>query len=443
MALLETCVVRGDERTIFPKASNKAPKCRSEDWLLDFRRAFLSAKIARMVAVEFWNAYESRFPFQMAVVEMGTVPLVGSLLAEGLSRGKDANALVIRKSRKKDGLCNIVEGVANGLPTVLVDDIVNSGESLVKALLIARNEGIAVAECFCLCHFLNPDFAERLGHSPFAGMPVRSVFTLEDFGLERGAEKPGVPTFYAESEPLAELGEPHLGLVVPKSSPLVSDGALYASGESGKLVKIDLATKEILWEYRMEKTPHGKNVLSSVVDCGDDVCFGAYDGAVHFVNKETGRKRMAVSLAEWIGSTPEPDLENGRIFVGLEHAGSNGSVAACRISDGETLWETKFPDFVHASPAYDAKAGAVYSGTNGGEFVKLDADTGEILWKREFKESIKVRPTLSPDGKRVFFGCFDGELRCLDTKTGNTLWEYETPFNVYSEALGGPDGIFV
>lgn len=51
----------------------------------------------------------------------------------------------------------------------------------------------------------------------------------------------------------------------------------------------------------METTPHGKNVLSNVADCGDEICFGAYDGAVHFVNKTTGQKRLAVSLAEWIG----------------------------------------------------------------------------------------------------------------------------------------------
>lgn len=85
-ALGKTCVVRGDVKTIYPKGGQAAPKVSPDDWLLDFRRAFLDAETAKLAAEAFWNAYEPKFPFQIAVVEMATVPLVGSLLAEGLSR---------------------------------------------------------------------------------------------------------------------------------------------------------------------------------------------------------------------------------------------------------------------------------------------------------------------------------------------------------------------
>ncbi|MFB0964285.1 MAG: hypothetical protein QMC36_01035 [Patescibacteria group bacterium] len=43
---------------------------------------------------------------------------------------------------------------------------------------------------------------------------------------------------------------------------------------------------------------------------------------MHFVNKTTGKKRLAASLAEWIGGTPEIDLPGNRAFVGLEHGGT-------------------------------------------------------------------------------------------------------------------------
>lgn len=355
------------------------------------------------------------------------------------------NGIVIRKSRKKDGLCNIVEGtVRRDVPTVIVDDIVNSGTSLLKALTVAKGEGIPIAEAFCLCHFENPSFAKKLADSPFFELPIRSVFRLSDFGLERRNSKPESATYSAAAELLFDLGEPHLGLVVPKSSPLLDGDSLYVAGESGKVVKLDLRTDGAVWTYSMEKTPAGKNILSSVVDCGDEICFGAYDGAVHFVNKDSGKKRLAVSLADWIGSTPCADLDRDRAFVGLEHFGTvAGGICAFRISDGETLWEVPDTGFVHASPVFDPERNAVYCGSNSGTFRRLDADTGEEIWKREFPGEIKVRPTLSPDGTEVFFGCFDGRLRCLDADTGKTLWEYETPFNVYSEALGGTDGIFV
>lgn len=321
--LKSSCVIRGDARTIYPKGSVSVPKTSPEDWLLDFRRAFLDSRTANLAAREFWDAYAAKLPFQIAVVEMATVPLVGSLLAEGLSRGFEAKAVVIRKSRKNDGLANVLEGEADpALPTVVVDDIVNSGRSLVKAALTAKNEGLRVVECFCYCNFENPDFAKIVADSPFDGLPVRSVFTLQDFGLARKSEKPSVRSFVASSEIVYGTPEPHLGLVVPKSSPLLDGDALYVAGESGEIVKISLGSKTVEWRYSMEKTSHGKNVLSNVADAGDEICFGAYDGAAHFVNKTTGKKRLAVSLAEWIGGTPEIDLPGNRAFVGLEHGGT-------------------------------------------------------------------------------------------------------------------------
>ena len=182
-SLKSACLVRGNEFPIFPKGTNPVPKRGAEDWLLDFRRAFLDAGTARDVAKEFWDAYESRFPFRIAVVEMGSVPLVGSLLAEGLARGKRTDAVILRKSRKKDGLCNVVEGrPGNGeTPVILVDDIVNSGNSLAKALGTAKNENLPVREVFCVCHFRNPNFAETMERAGFSGMPVRALFSLADF----------------------------------------------------------------------------------------------------------------------------------------------------------------------------------------------------------------------------------------------------------------------
>lgn len=161
------------------------------------------------------------------------------------------------------------------------------------------------------------------------------------------------------------------------------------------------------------------------------------------MDKETGTGR-AYSLADWIGSTPFPDLPNGRAFVGLEHFGSRaGGVAAFRISDGEILWESSDAGFTHASPTYRPDSDTVFCGSNSGTFRCLRAEDGSVLWRRDFGHPIKIRPTVSPDGSKVFFGCFDGMLRCLDARDGRTLWEFRTPFNAYSEALGGEDGVFV
>lgn len=74
--LKRLCTVRGDVSTIYQKGRSDVPKTTHDDWLIDLRRAFLRWKTASAIAEEFWDAYEGRWPFQIAVVEMATVPLV-------------------------------------------------------------------------------------------------------------------------------------------------------------------------------------------------------------------------------------------------------------------------------------------------------------------------------------------------------------------------------
>lgn len=131
-----------------------------------------------------------------------------------------------------------------------------------------------VVEFFCFCHFENPDFAKKFSDSPFEGIPLRSVFTLSDFGLERkSGSETEIPGFSATMELAYGDATPHFGLVVPKSSPLISEKSLYVAGESGRVSRIDLGTKLPVWSYSMEVTRYGKNVLSNVADCGNEICF--------------------------------------------------------------------------------------------------------------------------------------------------------------------------
>lgn len=123
----DVCVVRGDAEAFYDKENPEVVREKSADWILDFRRAFLGSESAVFLSEVFWSAYEGFEELQIATVELGSVPLSGALLTVGVSKGKRTNALVVRKSRKKDGLANIVEGILRpDVPTVLVDDLTNS-----------------------------------------------------------------------------------------------------------------------------------------------------------------------------------------------------------------------------------------------------------------------------------------------------------------------------
>ncbi|MFZ3232134.1 MAG: hypothetical protein WA194_01095, partial [Patescibacteria group bacterium] len=76
---------------------------------------------------------------------------------------------MVRKSRKKDGMANVIEGVPKpGVPTILIDDLANSGDSLFKALEILAEAGIRVVGVFCMAQFANPDFLRNYSARPDA-----------------------------------------------------------------------------------------------------------------------------------------------------------------------------------------------------------------------------------------------------------------------------------
>jgi outer membrane protein assembly factor BamB len=75
-----------------------------------------------------------------------------------------------------------------------------------------------------------------------------------------------------------------------------------------------------------------------------------------------------------------------------------GTVAACRISNGEKIWERKLEALVNAPLA--AGPGAVLVGSAEGRFLALSASNGEILWERGIPGGPAGRPIL--EGNRVF-----------------------------------------
>ena len=112
--------------------------------MLDPRGAFLSAEAFLDVLTEERAQYAGG-------LEMGAVPMLGSLAALGEMRGRPVRTFFVRKTPKAHGTKELVEGLApgetlEGARTVIVDDVATTGASILKAADAAREAG-AVVEC--------------------------------------------------------------------------------------------------------------------------------------------------------------------------------------------------------------------------------------------------------------------------------------------------------
>lgn len=75
-------------------------------------------------------------------MEIGAVPLATAISHTSLQRSPNnpIKSFFVRKNRKEHGLKNIIEGCITS-PAVVVDDVITTGESAIKAINTIRQEG--------------------------------------------------------------------------------------------------------------------------------------------------------------------------------------------------------------------------------------------------------------------------------------------------------------
>ena len=108
------------------------------------------------------------------------VTLGGDPLATGVSiTSSHVDALIVRKEPKGYGTQSMIEGplLPTGTVVTLLEDVVTTGGSAVKAVKVLRDAGYVVNKVVCIV-----DRREN-GEDPFtdADLELISLFTLDDF----------------------------------------------------------------------------------------------------------------------------------------------------------------------------------------------------------------------------------------------------------------------
>jgi len=128
------------------------PRGRPIGWLLDTRIPMLEATIFNEVGRVLRSKLQDRDIVQIAGFGYGAFPVVCAVLGatdDGSIRGG-----FIREKRKTHGRQRRIEGpIHPSRPVVLLDDILNSGQSAERAVYVLREEGFRVEGCMTLFNF--------------------------------------------------------------------------------------------------------------------------------------------------------------------------------------------------------------------------------------------------------------------------------------------------
>jgi orotate phosphoribosyltransferase len=113
---------------------------------------------------------------------MGADPLACAALAA--SGGDDLTAFFVRKERKEHGLQRWLEGpeLEAGTPCLIVEDVVTTGGSTVRAIERVRDEGLEIKGVVAVVDRLagGAEAIEAAGGSPF-----RALATIDELYPDR------------------------------------------------------------------------------------------------------------------------------------------------------------------------------------------------------------------------------------------------------------------
>lgn len=416
-------------------------------WIFDFRRAVLKPKILNGISELFWKHCAPDEEFQVAGLEAAALPIVAGIVMKGVENNRPINGFFIRKSRKKTGLMQMIEGEMNDSKLILVDDILNSGKTFIRQVTLLEALGKKVDTVFAVLRFRDLSYYQYFHDR---NIQVVSLLELDDLQnllpvktIRRENKKP-VPMPFRVAWKF-NGNSPDFSIVRPKSGPVCDENNLYFGSDDGTFYCLRQSDGATVWHYKTGLGLKGSIIHSTPTLLDKMVYFGADNGNFYALDTKTGKVGWVFMEADWVQSSPcaSPDLS--LIFVGLRFGllRKRGGIVALDAKTGKKRWEYRTDKEVLSSPVYDQASHRVFIGGEDGILRAFDARTGDSLWNFVTGGHIRDGVAIHPDGNRIAVTSFDGKMYVIDGKTGTEMMHIQTEEPIYARPLFYKDYVYV
>ncbi len=154
---------------------------RESDFFIDCKQTILQAQAHALVGVVMLPMAFDFAPHAVAGVELGGCPLASAVAYASALAGTPLDAIYVRKEVKDHGSRRDLEGnahLAPGTKVVLLEDVITTGGSTLKAIDKLRAAGYEVPAVLCL---VDREEGGREAILAGAKVEVRAVFGRLDF----------------------------------------------------------------------------------------------------------------------------------------------------------------------------------------------------------------------------------------------------------------------
>ena len=141
--IIELLRKRSFREGLFTLASGK-----ESDFFIDCKQTILTAEGHALVGQLMFQALDELPPCEaVGGVELGGCPLASAVSLVSFQQGRPLPALYVRKAQKDHGTTKLVEGdksIRPGMPVVLLEDVITTGGSSLRAVLSLKQTGVRV-----------------------------------------------------------------------------------------------------------------------------------------------------------------------------------------------------------------------------------------------------------------------------------------------------------
>jgi outer membrane protein assembly factor BamB len=247
------------------------------------------------------------------------------------------------------------------------------------------------------------------------------------FGKTRAAQPAPLPEITQKRQLAkawtASAGEAGRGMFAPAAEA----DAVYAAGESGRVVRLNLQNGSETW-----RAETGKKLSAGVGAGAGLVLVGGLKGELIALDAASGAKRWEVSLSSVVVAPPVVDGDVVIVRTG------NGHIHGLSTADGARKWlyTRQLPALsLQGVTGLAVKDGLVYAGFPGGKMAAIrianGIEAGEVTvsmprgaTELERVNDVVGKPAL--DDKRVCAVTYQGRVACFDRIKGNLIWARDT-----------------
>lgn len=166
----------------------------------------------------------------------------------------------------------------------------------------------------------------------------------------------------------------------------VYGNSLFLGGADGSVLRVSATDGELIW-----RVPVSSEVLAPPQSNGRVVVAQSYDGRLHGLDFETGRRLWTHDSnmpALTIRGTSTPILRDNLVFAGF----ASGRVLAFDIATGAVQWEARvaipqgrseIERIVDVDGSMDLAGGELYAASYQGNLVAMEASSGRKIWQQK------------------------------------------------------------